>query len=70
MLGLCFHCQVLGATSMVSVDVCLGKKEGIFGREAGAWCLGVGAWQRVGEQRKMSCAGIGKKNMSIQIAHS
>ena len=23
------------------VDVCLEKKEEIFGREAGAWCLGI-----------------------------
>ena len=38
------------AMSTVSVDACLGKKKGIFGRVAGGWCLGARTWFRVREQ--------------------
>ena len=39
------HCQDLGAIFTVFVVVCLEKKEGIFGGEAGAWCLPSGSNQ-------------------------
>ena len=35
LLGLCCPCQLLGAIFTVFVDVCLEKKEGILGGEAG-----------------------------------
>ena len=42
LLGLCCHCQVLGAMFSVFADLCLEKKEEIFGEEASAWCLPSG----------------------------
>ena len=48
MLELYCHCQDLGAIFTVFVVVYLEKKEGIFGGEAGAWCLPSGSNQGEG----------------------
>ena len=60
-LGLCFHCQVLGAISMVSADVCLEKKGGDI-RPRGR-CL-VSGRQGMGPREKCLVQGVGKRNMS------
>ena len=40
---MCCPCQVFGAIFTVFVDVCLEKKEGILGGEAGVYCLPSGS---------------------------
>ena len=40
---MCCHCQVVGSVSMVFVDVCVEKWDGISGGEAVAWCLPNGS---------------------------
>ena len=40
---MCCPCQLLGAIFTIFVDVCLEKKEGILGGEAGVHCLDIGS---------------------------
>ena len=55
---MCCPCQLLGAIFTVFVDVCLEKKEGILGGEAGVHCLPSGSYRGEGvEKVKLVCVG-------------
>ena len=55
---MCCPCQLLGAIFTVLVDVCLEKKEGILGGEAGVPCLPSGSHRGEGvEKVKLVCVG-------------
>ena len=55
---MCCPCQLPGDIFTVFVDVCLEKKEGILGGEAGVHCLPSGSHRGEGvEKVKLVCVG-------------
>ena len=56
---MCCPCQLLGAIFTIFVDVCLEKKEGILGGEAGVNCLPSGSHRRE-DVEKVKLVSVGK----------